>query len=319
MNEENLPWTEKYRPKNLSMVVGQENVVKRLKAYSEFRNVPNILMSGPPGVGKTSCAVALAYDLFGEQFERNFLELNASDERGINVVRSTIKDFARTLALNSKFKIIFLDESDALTSDAQQALRRTMEKYTKTCRFLLSCNYSSRIIEPLQSRCVVFRFKPLTSKQIDEQVKFIARKEDLKIDNKVLEAVNYVCEGDLRRVVNLLQSAASISNKITDSIIFEVASRAKPVEVKEMLLLALKKEFLKARDKLDVLLFEHGMSGEDVILQMYKELLELDESIISSKKKIDLIDKIGEYNFRIVEGSNERIQLEALLAQFMKE
>src|SRR3990167_7094207 len=182
-----LPWVEKYRPKKLEEVVGHKDIIPRLSSYVRTKNLPNMLFSGRAGVGKTSAAVALAKELFGESFNQNFLELNASDERGIDVVRNTIKDFARTLAFDAGFKIIFLDESDALTHDAQQALRRTMEKYTKTCRFILSCNYSSRIIEPIQSRCVVFRFRPLNPKDVEGKLDEIAKNEGIKVEQKAIQ------------------------------------------------------------------------------------------------------------------------------------
>lgn len=309
---------EKYRPNKLEDVVGQTNAVKRLKSYVQNKNLPNMLFSGPAGVGKTSCAVAMARELFSEAFQSNFLELNASDERGIDVVRNTIKDFARTLAFDAGFKIIFLDESDALTSDAQQALRRTMEKYTKTCRFVLSCNFSSKIIEPIQSRCVVFRFKPLNAKEIKEKMEDIAKKESLHLDEKAINAINYVAQGDLRKAVNVLQACSATAKKISEEAVYDVSSRARPAEIKEMIALSLAGKFLEAREKLDSLLYEHGMSGEDVITQLYREVISLPEKELESKKKIDLVDTIGEYDFRIVEGANEKIQLEALLAQFAK-
>jgi len=315
---EGMPWVEKYRPEKLNEVVGQEEIVRRLESYVKNRNSPNLLFSGPAGVGKTSCAVAMAKELYGKEFERNFLELNASDDRGIDVVRKTIKDFARTIAFDSDFKIIFLDEADALTADAQQALRRTMEKYTRTTRFVLSANYSSRIIEPIQSRCVVFRFKPLSAKEIEEKLKSIEKIEGLKVDEKAFKAIIYASQGDLRKAINVLQSGASMGKSITEKIIYDVSSTAKPEEIKELIKLALNKKFLEAREKLDALLYEHGMSGEDIILQLYRELVAMDEKELDGKTKIDLIDTVGEYNFRLVEGANERIQLEALIAQFMK-
>jgi len=313
-----LPWVEKYRPAKLEDLVGQPEIVKRLQSYVSKHNTPNLLFSGSAGVGKTSAAVALAKELFGKQFERNFLELNASNERGIDVVRKTIKDFARTLAFGGDFKIIFLDESDALTPDAQQALRRTMEKYTRTCRFILSCNYSSRIIEPIQSRCVVFRFRPLTGKQMQQRLQDIAKQEKVQFDQKALDAVIYVSMGDMRKAINVLQASAALGSKVTEDTVFNVSSRAKPAEIKEMIQLALKGNFLEARNLLDTLLYEHGMSGEDVVLQLYREVMAAEEKEIESKTKIALVDVIGEYNFRMVEGANERIQLEALLAQFMR-
>lgn len=313
-----LPWVEKYRPHKLQDVIGQTEAVKRLQSYVQTKNMPHLLFSGPAGVGKTTSAVALANEMYQQEFERNFLELNASDARGIDVVRGTIKDFARTLGFSSQFKIIFLDESDALTSEAQQALRRTMEKYTKTCRFILSCNYSSKIIEPIQSRCVVFRFKPLTSKEVENALHKIAQAEGLQMDEKGMKAIEYVCQGDLRKAINVLQAASGDHQKITEDAVFGVSSRAKPEEVKHMIHAALEGKFPEARNKLDALLYEHGMSGEDVLLQLYRETMAMKEEELPSKTKIELVDVIGEYNFRMVEGANERIQLEALLAQFMK-
>ncbi|MBU0662804.1 MAG: replication factor C small subunit [Candidatus Diapherotrites archaeon] len=313
-----LPWVEKYRPVTLSDVVGQGMISERLQSYVKNRNVPNMMFSGSAGIGKTSSAVALARELYGKNFSQNFLELNASDERGIDVVRNTIKDFARTLAFDANFKIIFLDESDSLTSDAQQALRRTMERYTKTCRFILSCNYSSKIIEPIQSRCVVFRFKPLAAEDIKNRLGEIAKIEGAKLTDKAMDAVVYVADGDCRKAINILEASVSLGGEVDEKIVYSVSSRAEPAEIKELIGLALKKDFLGAREKLDVLLHDYGMSGEDVVLQLYKEVVNAEEERINSRMKIDLIDKIGEYNFRITEGANDRIQLEALIAQFMK-
>lgn len=313
-----LPWVEKYRPAKLKDVMGHEEITKRLQSYVDKRNLPNMLFSGPAGTGKTSSSIALAKELFQKQFEQNFLELNASNDRGIDVVRNTIKDFARTLAFDSDFKIIFLDECDALTTDAQQALRRTMEKYTKTCRFILSCNYSSKILEPIQSRCVIYRFKPLSAKDVEKQVKKIAENEKLQIDEKAITAINYICQGDMRKALNILQAASTLNNKITEDAVYGVSSKARPEQVQEMILLALKGKFIEARKKLEELMYEQGMSGEDVIMQLYRETMNLDEKDLLEKHKIELVDTIGEYDFRLVEGASERIQLEALLAQFMK-
>ncbi|AJF60704.1 MAG: replication factor C small subunit [archaeon GW2011_AR10] len=313
-----LPWIEKHRPQKLDELVGQKEITARLKKAAEDRNVPNMLFAGPAGVGKTSAAVALSKELFGKSFNQNFLELNASDDRGIDVVRTTIKEFARTLAFDSGFKIIFLDESDALTADAQQALRRTMEKYTRTTRFILSCNYSSRIIEPIQSRCVIFRFRGLSPQEVEKKIREIAEKEGITVDAKAIEAINYVSEGDLRKAVNVLQASSSLSKKVDEKSVFNVASRARPAEIREMIDLALKGNFIEAGEKLRSLMYDYGMSGEDVVTQMYREVIAMPEKELPSKRKIELVDKIGEYNFRLVEGANERIQLEALLAQFMK-
>jgi len=313
--EFDLPWTEKYRPKTLDDVIGQVEIVERMKAYVKTRNIPHMLLAGPAGVGKTTTALALAHDLFKDKVRESFLELNASDERGIDVVRGRIKDFARTLPLTDvPFKIILLDEADALTPDAQHALRRTMEMFAGATRFILSCNYSSKIIEPIQSRCAVFRFKQLSEHDMKEMVKRVAKAEKIEVHDDAAKALIYISEGDMRKIINALQGAAASGKKITEELIYKVSSRAKPVEIKEMLELALKGNFIEARNKLDHVMLNYGMSGEDVLLQIYREVTTLD---LPDRAKVNLVDRIGEYNFRMVEGANERIQLEALLAQIM--
>lgn len=311
----NAIWTEKYRPKKFSDIRGQKEVVRRVKAFVEKKNMPHLLFSGPAGIGKTSLALVIARQSFGEQWRQNFLELNASDERGIDIVRNKVKDFARTRAIgNVPFKIIYLDECDALTREAQQALRRTMENYTQTCRFILSCNYSSKIIDPIQSRCALFRFKPLDKNEILEIIDMIAKQESLKIDDKSKEALYQISEGDCRRVENILQSSAAITDNITEDIIFSLASVAKPKEVKEVLELALNNKFIESRDLLLTVMLNHGLSGLDIIKQIQKEIWNLK---IEGKEKVKLIEKCGEIEFRMTEGSDEFVQLEAILAQFV--
>ncbi len=307
-------WTEKYRPKTLGEVIGQEQIVRRLKSYVKSGNLPHLLFSGPPGVGKTACAVALAREMFGDTWQNNFVELNASDERGIEVVRNNIKNFARTAPLGeARFKIIFLDEADALTSDAQSALRRTMERYTATCRFIISCNYSSKIIEPIQSRCAVYRFGPLNPKDIETMARRIEKGEGIKITKDGLDAIIYVARGDMRKAVNATQSAATVSKEITAGAVYETTSTARPKEIEDMLKLALNGQFMDARNKLDDLLIKYGLSGSDIIDQVYSAMFSLG---LSEDVLVSLVDRIGEADFRLTEGASERIQVEALLAHF---
>ena len=308
-------WVEKYRPRTLADVVGQEEAMERLKAYVGARNIPHLMFAGPPGTGKTTSAIALARDLFGDDWAGRFLELNASDERGIGVVRGKIKEFARVGTADSQgFKIVFLDEADALTHDAQSALRRTMEKYTATTRFILSCNYSSKIIDPIQSRCAVFRFRPLQQDQVKKYVRKIAKEENIEITADGVEALLFVAKGDLRRTVNTLQVAAALGGVIDDEAIYKTTSTARPEEVKKLLETALDGDFMASRNVLDNLLIEYGLSGEDVIRQIHRTVFDL---TIPDRQKVHLVDKVGECEFRMVEGANERIQIEALLAQFV--
>jgi len=259
--------------------------------------------------------LVIAKQLFGEGWAGNFLELNASDERGIDVIRNKVKDFARTRSIGDvPFKIIYLDECDALTKEAQQALRRTMENYTQNCRFILSCNYSSKIIDPIQSRCSVFRFKPLPKKDVFEIIDKIAKNEGLSIDTVAKEALYEISGGDCRRVENVLQTSAAFDKKITDKLIYDMASVARPKEVKQVLDFCVQKDFLKAKNELLKTMLEYGLAGLDIIKQIQKEVWTL---TIDDKKKLEMVKECGEAEFRMVEGSDEFIQLEALLSKFV--
>lgn len=307
-------WSEKYRPKKFTEIKGQKYIVNRVKNFVEQKNMPHLLFAGPAGVGKTTLALIVAEELFGDSWKYNFLELNASDERGIDIIRNKVKDFARTRSIKDvPFKIIYLDECDSLTKDAQHALRRTMENYSKTCRFILSCNYSSKIIDPIQSRCTVFRFKPLSEEEITEIVDNIGSGEGLKIRESTKKTLYEVTNGDARKVANILQSCSILNKEITENLIYEIVSAARPKEIKEVLQLSVSGNFVMARDLLLNTMIKHGLPGMEIIKQIQKEIIDLD---VDNKKKMDMIERCGEIEFRMVEGSDEFIQLEALIANF---
>lgn len=308
-------WTEKYRPTSFDQVVGQDQVVKRVKSLTETLNIPHMLFAGPAGTGKSTLALVVVKTLFKQNWKTNYLELNASDERGINVVREKVKNFARTKSLGDvPFKVIFLDEADALTPEAQQALRRTMENYSNTCRFMLSCNYSSKIIDPIQSRCALFRFKLLEKKDIEKVINRISETEKLTIDPKAMEILYEGSEGDCRRSINILQSTASISPSITEDLVLTIISSARPKDIKVVLDYALSGDFQKSREKLLDVMLKESISGSDVIKAIQKEVWNLP---IEPELKVRLTEKTGETEFRIVEGSDPFIQLQSLLASFV--
>lgn len=312
---ENKIWIEKFRPKTFNDFKGQKKIVERIKAMVKQKNLNHLLFAGPPGSGKTSLILVAARELYGDDLQENILETNASMDRGINIIRQEIKDFARTKPINANFKICILDEADALTREAQQALRRTMEQYSNTCRFCLIVNFSSKIIDPIQSRCSVFRFKPLEKEDIKKIIKEIEKNEKLKISDKSINALYDISEGDARKVQNILQSCASISKNIDENLIYDIVSAARPKEVLEILNTAINGNFIKARDKLLETMLKHGLSGLDIIKQIQKEIWNLN---IKDEEKVRLVDKCGEVEFRMVEGSDEFIQLEALISNFIK-
>jgi len=308
-------WTEKYRPSTFSEVVGQDDIIKRVESFTNSLNLPHILFAGPAGTGKSTLALVIVKTLYGSNWKDNYLELNASDERGIQIVREKVKNFARTKALgNVPFKVIFLDEADALTQEAQQALRRTMENYSGTCRFILSCNYSSKIIDPIQSRCAIFRFKLLEKKDIDKVLKKISQNEKLQIDDNAIELIYEGSDGDCRRSINIIQSTASISPNITHELVSTIISSSKPKDIRIVLDYALSGNFEESRNKLLDIMLKQSISGQDVIKAIQKEVWNLP---VEPELKMKLIEKTGEVEFRITEGSDTFIQLQALLASFV--
>ncbi|MDD1695690.1 MAG: replication factor C small subunit [Methanoregula sp.] len=316
MEEDHTIWIEKYRPQKLDDIVGQDEIVERLSSYVKSGNLPHLLFTGSAGVGKTTAAVTLAREFFRDSWQTNFRELNASDERGIDVVRNQIKQFARTTPLgDAKLKILFLDEADALTTDAQAALRRTMESYAQTCRFILSCNYSSKIIDPIQSRCAIYRFKPLGEAAVKEEVHRIAKKEGLSITGEAMDAIVYIAQGDMRKAINALQGAAIISTRIDDNMVYAITSTARPDEIDELLKRSLGCDFDGAESLLAFLLHERGITPNELINQCYRAIVKMN---LDRGLKVELIDHLGETDFRLSEGANSDIQMEAMIARFIR-
>jgi replication factor C small subunit len=309
-------WAEKYRPKSLEAIVDQKEIVDRLKSFVKARNVPHCILAGPPGTGKTTAALCLSRDLYGDAYREHTMELNASDERGIDVVRETVKTFARVKSIGEiPFKIMILDEADNMTSDAQQALRRTMERYTGTCRFIMCANYSGKIIEPIQSRCAPFRFSYLPRKEQDAYLNQIAEKEKIKLTVDGLDAIFEVCGGDLRKAINTLQAATSLEKPVDAKVVYSIAGKASPADVQKMLKTAMDGNFIESRKQLRDMIQKYGVAGSDIIRQIHSEIFRTE---IPEPWRIKLAGIIGEVDYRLVEGADEEVQLSALLARLVE-
>ncbi len=315
MEDTTMIWIEKYRPVTLADIVGQDDIVERLQSYVKTGNLPHLLFTGSAGVGKTTAAVALAREFFGESWNLNFRELNASDERGIDVVRNQIKQFARTSPLGgATFKILFLDEADALTPDAQAALRRTMESYATTCRFILSCNYSSKIIDPIQSRCAIYRFRSLSAEAVTKEILRIAENEKISITGPAIQAIVYIAQGDMRKAINALQGAAILAPEIDAGMVYAITATARPDEIEDLLSTSLSGDFEGAEAILHHLLQDRGIAPNELINQCYRMIVrrEMDPNL-----RVALIDQLGTTDFRLSEGASTEIQMEAMIAQFV--
>ncbi len=307
-------WVEKYRPTKLTEIVNQTEIIGSLKALiKDPTEMPHLLFSGSAGVGTTSTGLCISRQILGEYAKDYTLELNASDERGIGMVREKVKKFSKWSGFDEiPFKIIILDEADEMTSDAQTALRRIIEDTAKICRFILIANNVSKIIEPIQSRCATFKFTSIPEEDVITRLEEIAKKEKVKTDKKGLKAIYDYSEGDLRHAINLMQATASLGG-VTEENVKASAGLTKTSDVDEVLKIALSGKVVKAREKMIELIKVYGMSESDFLKY-------LNSAVFKSKhdKLSDILQVIAKYDYRILVGANSEIQLSAMLAELAK-
>lgn len=305
-----LPWVEKYRPHKLDDIVGNEETIERLKMIVNDGNMPHMIISGLPGIGKTTSVHCLAYELLGpELYQQATLELNASDDRGIEVVRNKIKHFAQTKILlpPGRHKIIILDEADSMTPGAQQALRRTMEIYSNTTRFAFACNQSLKIIEPLQSRCAILRYNKLADDQVLARLLEVAKAEDVKYNSEGLQALIFTAEGDMRQAINNLQSTVAGFGFVNDINVFKIVDQPHPLVIQRILKsCVIDKNIDQAIELLDGL-WKKGYSAIDIVTLSFKVAKFLPG--IDEQQRLDLIKEIGIVHMRVLEGVSTYLQL----------
>lgn len=312
-----LPWVEKYRPQRLEDLVAHTEIVKILTRLVDSDSLPHLLLYGPPGTGKTSTIVAIAKRMYKEKYKSMTLELNASDARGIDVVRNEIKEFAGTKQLFTKgVKLIILDEADAMTSDAQFALRRIMEKYTKNCRFCLIGNYVSKIIPALQSRCTRFRFAPLSPEQIRDRLQFVAQQEDVTLATNGEEAILRLSGGDMRRVLNLLQATAMSHTKVDESTVYSTSGSPLPEDIEVIMKTLLNETFAIATVSITKLCQSKGYALVDIVHEITARLLEIENMPPSALAH--LLDGLSNIEHRLAFGTSQEIQMASLVGCFVQ-
>ncbi|XP_067138336.1 replication factor C subunit 2 [Centruroides vittatus] len=311
--KENIPWVEKYRPVRFIDVVGNEEMISRFEIFAKEGNLPNIILAGPPGVGKTTTILCLAREMLGPAFKDAVLELNASNDRGIDVVRNKIKMFAQQKVTlpKGKHKIIILDEADSMTEGAQQALRRTMEIYSKTTRFALACNTSDKIIEPIQSRCAMVRFNKLSDAEILQKIMQVCEKENVSHTDDGLEAIVFTAQGDMRQALNNLQSTFSGFGHVSSENVFKVCDEPHPLLIKDMLTHCVNANIDDAY-KIMAHLWKLGYASEDIITNVFRVCK---NHSMPEYLKLEFIKEIGYTHMKIVKGVQSLLQMSGLLAR----
>ncbi|KAG7817605.1 hypothetical protein KL928_003504 [Ogataea angusta] len=314
MSSDNLPWVEKYRPAKLDDVYGQKDVVQTVRKFAKEGRIPHLLFYGPPGTGKTSTIIALARELYGKNYRNMVLELNASDDRGIDVVRDQIKNFASTRQIfNSGFKLIILDEADAMSNAAQNALRRVIEKYTKNTRFCILANYSHKLNPALLSRCTRFRFSPLADSALQDRVDHVIKAEGLKIASNARQSLLELSEGDMRRALNVLQACATAvetGEEITQDMVYECVGAPRPQSVTTVLDAIMSNDWMDAYATMTKIRKTEGLALVDLVSGFVSVL---DKYELKPRTRMAVLQGLGDIEYSISKGGSDKIQCTAVI------
>ncbi|KAH7921289.1 P-loop containing nucleoside triphosphate hydrolase protein [Leucogyrophana mollusca] len=313
-DDENLPWVEKYRPVTLDDVVSHKDITTTIDKFIEKNRLPHLLFYGPPGTGKTSTILAVARRIYGSEYRKQILELNASDDRGIDVVREQIKQFAETRTLFAKgYKLIILDEADMMTQAAQAALRRVIEQYTKNVRFCIICNYVNKIAPAIQSRCTRFRFSPLPIPEVEKRVNSVVEAERVNLTADGKKALLKLSKGDMRRALNVLQACHAAYDSIGETEIYNCTGNPHPSDIETIVNSMLSDEFTTSYQMISAMKTERGLALQDLISGAY-EYVETIE--FKPQARVYLLDFLATTEHRLSTGASEKIQLSALLGAF---
>ncbi|RZC18250.1 replication factor C subunit 3-like [Glycine soja] len=314
-----IPWVEKYRPLSLDDVAAHRDIVDTIDRLTTENRLPHLLLYGPPGTGKTSTILAVARKLYGSQYQNMILELNASDDRGIDVVRQQIQDFASTQSLSfgvkSSVKLVLLDEADAMTKDAQFALRRVIEKYTKSTRFALICNHVNKIIPALQSRCTRFRFAPLDAVHVTERLKHVIKAEGLDVEDSGLAALVRLSNGDMRKALNILQSTHMASQQITEETVYLCTGNPLPKDIEQISYWLLNEQFADSFKRIDEMKTRKGLALVDIVREVTLFVFKIK---MPSAVRVQLMNDLADIEYRLSFGCNDKLQLGSVIASFSR-
>ncbi|KAF8323543.1 P-loop containing nucleoside triphosphate hydrolase protein [Cantharellus anzutake] len=317
IGNDSLPWVEKYRPHTLQDVVSHGDITNTIQQFIKGNRLPHLLLYGPPGTGKTSMVLAMARQLYGDEFRRQILELNASDDRGIDVVRDQIKDFADSgrlyTGLKNDIKLIILDEADMMTQAAQAALRRVIEQYTRNVRFCIICNYVNKIIPAIQSRCTRFRFSPLPVEAVQLRLSSVIENERVNITEDGRRALLRISKGDMRRALNVLQACHAAYPMTDEAAVYSCTGTPHPSDIAAMVNSMLTDDFLTCYMALSKMKIERGLALQDLISGSFEYIQGLD---LPAPARVYLLDKLAVTECSISAGSNEKLQLGGLIATF---